>query len=105
MLVIGKIWENFNRIINAPKGASKNKEDHAIFSNEGPYHINPELTNNPRVIPKKLKNKNNKGNPSFKIDTPNNGDVIKIAGTNPIRVLIKAVKISEVIISFILMVQ
>ena len=42
-----------------PKGANKKREDHAIFSNDGPNLNNPELTNSPRVIPKiyKLKNK------------------------------------------------
>ena len=38
-----------------PSGASRNKEDHAIFSNEGPNLIRPALTNKPRVIPKKYK--------------------------------------------------
>jgi len=83
-----------------PKGANKKREDHAIFSNDGPNLNNPELTNNPRVIPKiyKLKNKNNKGKPSVKIEIPNNGDVKIIAGTSPINVLIKAVNIKEIII-------
>ena len=55
-----------------PKGASKNRDDHAIFSNDGPNLISPELTNNPSVIPKryKLRNRNKSGNPNFKIDTP-----------------------------------
>ena len=43
-----------------PSGASKNKEDQAIFSNDGPYLISPALTNKPRVIPKMYKLKNNK---------------------------------------------
>jgi hypothetical protein len=88
-----------------PKGANKKREDHAIFSNDGPNLNNPELTNNPRVIPKiyKLKNKNNKGKPSVKIEIPKNGDVKIIAGTSPINVLIKAVNIKEIIISLILM--
>ena len=42
-----------------PKGASKNKDDQAIFSKEGPNLISPELTNNPSVIPKRYKLKNN----------------------------------------------
>ena len=69
-----------------PKGANKKREDHAIFSNDGPKLNNPELTSNPRVIPKiyKLKNKNNKGKPSVKIEIPNNGDVKIIAGTSQI---------------------
>ena len=85
-----------------PRGASKNNDDHAIFSKDGPNLISPELTNNPSVIPKryKLKNKNKRGKPNFKIETPNSGEVSMIAGTNPIRVLIKAVKINETIISF-----
>ena len=85
-----------------PKGASKNKDDQAIFSNEGPNLISPELTNNPNVIPNiyRLKNNISSGNPNFKIETPNNGEVKIIAGTNPIRVLINAVKINDVIISF-----
>ena len=59
------------------------------------------LTNKPKVIPKmyKLKNSNNKGKPNFKIDTPNNGDVKITAGIKPIKVLIKAVKINDTIIS------
>ena len=86
-----------------PSGANKNNEDHAIFSNEGPNLIKPELTNKPSVIPKmyKLKNKKNKGIPKLRIEIPNKGDVIKIAGTNPIKVLTKAVKTSEMIISLI----
>ena len=51
-LSIEKIWQNFDWIIDAPNGASKNKDDHAIFSNEGPYLIRPALTNKPSVIPK-----------------------------------------------------
>ncbi len=87
-----------------PKGASKNKDDQAIFSNAGPYLNNPEETNNPSVIPKiyKLKNKKNKGIPRFKIEIPNSGLVMRIAGTKPIRVLIKAVKTKDMIISLIL---
>ena len=85
-----------------PRGASKNNDDQAIFSKEGPYLISPELTNRPKVIPKmyKLRNKISRGKPKFKIETPNNGEVKIIAGTNPINVLIKAVKINDVIISF-----
>ena len=85
-----------------PKGARRNKDDQAIFSKEGPYLIRPALTNKPRVMPKIYKLKNNKrsGNPSFKIDTPNNGEVKITAGTSPIKVLISAVKINDTIISF-----
>ena len=84
-----------------PKGANKNKDDQAIFSKDGPNLIKPELTNKPNVIPNiyKLKNNISSGKPNFKIETPNNGDVKIIAGTNPINVLIKAVKISDIIIS------
>ena len=42
-----------------PKGASKNKDDQAIFSKDGPNLISPELTNKPNVIPKIYKLKNN----------------------------------------------
>ena len=48
----------------------------------------------------KLKNNKRRGNPSFNIETPNKGDVKMTAGTNQIKVLIKAVKINEIIISF-----
>ena len=87
-----------------PNGANKNNEDQAIFSNDGPYLISPALTNKPRVIPKiyKLINNKRRGKPNSKIDTPNNGDVKIIAGTNPIKVLINAVKINDIIISLIL---
>ena len=85
-----------------PKGASKNRDDQAIFSKDGPNLISPELTNKPNVIPKiyKLKNNISNGKPNFKIETPNKGEVKIIAGTSPINVLIKAVKINDVIISF-----
>ena len=84
-----------------PKGASKKREDHAMFSKEGPNLISPALTNKPRVIPKIYKLKNNKksGNPSFKIETPNKGEVKIIAGTKPINVRTNAVKIRATIIS------
>ena len=84
-----------------PNGASKNKDDQAIFSKDGPNLIKPELTNKPSVMPNmyKLRNNISSGRPNFKIETPNNGDVKIIAGTNPINVLIKAVKIKDIIIS------
>ena len=87
-----------------PNGANKNNEDQAIFSNAGPYLKRPDDTNKPSVIPKiyKLKNRNNKGMPRFKIEIPNKGLVISIAGTSPIRVLIKAVRTKDIIISLIL---
>ena len=86
-----------------PNGANKNKEDHAIFSNDGPNLNKPELTNNPSVIPKiyKLRNKKNKGIPKLIIEIPNKGEVSKIAGTKPIKVLTRAVKTNEIIISLI----
>ena len=85
-----------------PNGARRNNDDQAIFSKDGPYLISPALTNKPSVTPKiyKLKNKRRRGKPSSKIDIPNKGDVKMIAGTNPIKVLIRAVKIKDTIISF-----
>ena len=85
-----------------PSGASKKSEDQAIFSKDGPNLINPEQTNKPSVIPNmyRLKNNNNRGKPNFKIETPNKGEVKIIAGISPINDLIKAVKISAIIISF-----
>jgi len=89
--------------IYQPNGANKNRDDQAIFSKDGPNLKRPALTNNPKVIPKiyKLKKSRRRGKPKFKIETPNNGEVKIIAGTNPINVLIKAVKIKATIISFI----
>ena len=85
-----------------PKGAKRNKDDQAIFSKDGPYLISPALTNKPSVIPKiyKLRNNRRRGKPNSKIDIPNKGEVKRIAGTNPIKVLISAVKINDTIISF-----
>ena len=84
-----------------PNGASKNKDDQAIFSKDGPYLISPALTNKPSVIPKiyKLRNNRRSGKPNSKSEIPKSGDVKRIAGTNPIKVLIKAVKINAIIIS------
>ena len=75
-----------------------------MFSNAGPYLNKPDETKSPSVIPKiyKLKNKKNKGIPKLKIEIPKSGLVINIAGTRPIKVLIKAVKTKEIIISPIL---
>ena len=86
-----------------PKGANKNIVDQAIFSKDGPNLSKPADTNRPSVIPKiyKLRNKKNNGIPNLRIEIPNRGDVNKIAGTNPIKVLIKAVKTNEIIISLI----
>ena len=84
-----------------PSGAKRNKEDQATFSKAGPYLSNPDETNKPNVTPNiyKLINKKAKGMPSLKMEIPNKGVVIKIAGTNPIKVLINAVKIKAIIIS------
>ncbi len=86
-----------------PKGANKKSDDHAMFSNAGPYLSRPEETNKPNVIPNAYKLKNNKkrGVPRSKIDIPNNGEVINIAGTKPIKVLKRAVKTNDIIISLI----
>ena len=86
-----------------PKGASKNIVDHAIFSKDGPNLNNPAETNKPKVIPKtyKLKKRKAKGKPKSNKEIPNIGDVNSIAGTNPIKALIKAVKTSDTIISLI----
>ena len=87
-----------------PKGAKKNKLAQAIFSKEGPYLNNPEVTNRPKVIPKRYNpiNKNINGNPRCSTETPKRGIAIITAGTNPISVLIIAVKVRAAIISLIL---
>ena len=86
-----------------PKGASKNMVDQAIFSKDGPNLNNPAETNKPKVIPKiyKLKKRNPRGKPNSNKEIPNIGDVNNIAGINPIKALIKAVKTSDTIISLI----
>ena len=86
-----------------PKGASKNIVDHAIFSKDGPNLNNPAETNKPNVIPKtyKLKKRYARGMPKSNKEIPNNGEVNSIAGTKPIKALIKAVKTSDTIISLI----
>ena len=78
--------------------------DQAIFSKEGPNLNNPADTNIPSVIPNiyKLKKRKNKCTPRSNSDIPKRGDVSKIAGTSPIKALIKAVIIKEIIISLIL---
>ena len=75
---------------------------HAIFSNDGPNLINPEVTSKPKVIPKRYKLNNNtiRGKPILKIETPNNGIASNTAGTVPIKVLTIAVKVNAAIISF-----
>ena len=86
-----------------PKGASKNIVDQAIFSKDGPNLNNPAETNKPSVIPKiyKLKKRKARGKPKSNKEIPNKGDVRSIAGTNPIKALIKAVKTNDTIISLI----
>ena len=83
-----------------PKGANRNIVDQAIFSNDGPNLKSPEATSIPSVIPKiyKLKKSKAKGKPKSNKDIPKRGDVSKIAGTRPIKALIRAVKIKEIII-------
>jgi len=78
--------------------------DQAMFSNEGPNLNNPADTIIPSVIPKtyKLKKRKNKCIPRSNKEIPKRGDVSKIAGTRPIKALIKAVKTKEIIISPIL---
>ena len=86
-----------------PNGASKNIVDHAIFSKDGPNLNNPAETNKPKVIPKtyKLKKRKARGIPKSNKEIPNKGEVNSIAGTKPIKALIKAVKTSDTIISLI----
>ena len=86
-----------------PKGAIRNIVDQAIFSKDGPNLSNPADTNIPKVIPKiyKLKKRKNKLTPRLSIEIPNKGEVNRIAGTRPIKALIKAVLIKDVIISLI----
>ena len=86
-----------------PSGAKKNKLAHAIFSNEGPNLIKPDVTRRPRVTPKIYKAIKRKisGKPILKIETPNKGIAIRAAGTKPIRVLKIAVKVKAAIISLI----
>ena len=52
-----------------PNGAKKNRLAQAIFSNEGPNLIRPEVTKRPKVTPKIYKVINNKikGVPIFKV--------------------------------------
>ena len=84
-----------------PKGASRNNEDHATFSNAGPYLNSPETTRRPKVIPNiyKLKSNSSRDGPKFNKETPKNGEANSTAGTIPIKVLIKAVAVRAVIIS------
>tara|TARA_B100000900_G_scaffold408700_1_gene423398 strand:+ start:243 stop:647 length:405 start_codon:yes stop_codon:yes gene_type:complete len=86
-----------------PNGANKNMVDHAIFSKDGPNLSKPADTNTPRVIPKiyKLKKRKARGKPRFNIEIPKSGEVSNIAGINPIKALINAVKTRAVMISLI----
>ena len=74
-----------------------------MFSNEGPNLNNPEVTNRPRVIPKRYKaiNKKTRGKPSLRTETPNKGIAINTAGIKPIKVLKIAVKVNANMISLI----
>ncbi len=87
-----------------PSGARKNKLAQAIFSKEGPYLSNPEVTSRPKVTPNKYNDSNKKTNgiPNSSTETPNKGIAIKTAGTRPIKVLKIAVKVRAAIISRIL---
>ena len=87
-----------------PRGAKKNKLAHAIFSNEGPNLINPEVTKSPNVIPNiyNPNSKSSRGKPKLKTETPNRGIASKAAGINPIEVLKIAVRVNATIISLIL---
>ena len=84
-----------------PRGAKKNKLAQAIFSKDGPYLINPDVTKSPRVTPNTYKaiNKNKRDGPILKIETSKSGIAIRAAGTKPINVLKIAVKVKAVIIS------
>ena len=72
-----------------------------MFSNAGPYLKSPEVTSRPRVIPNKYRLKKSKINdgPKLNIETPKKGVARNIAGTIPIKVLNKAVKVRAIIIS------
>ena len=84
-----------------PSGAKRNNEDQATFSNAGPYLSNPDTTKRPNVIPKIYKLNKSKINdgPKFNKETPKKGEARSIAGTIPIKVLIKAVNVNAVMIS------
>ena len=87
-----------------PRGARKNKLAQAIFSKDGPYLSNPEVTRRPKVIPNiyNASNKKINGIPNSRTETPNKGIAIRTAGTRPIKVLKIAVKVRAAIISRIL---
>ena len=104
-----KLHKIINKITGELSSGQKNKvslaksiiNDPLVLLLDEPNLIKPALTNKPRVIPKiyKLKNTKNKGIPNLSIETPNNGEVKIIAGTNPIKVLIRAVTTRDTIIS------
>ena len=87
-----------------PRGAKRKSEDQATFSKAGPYLSSPETTRSPSDIPKvyRLSKRSIKAGPKFNKETPKNGAARSIAGTIPIRVLIKAVAVSAVMISLTL---
>ena len=87
-----------------PRGAKRKREDHATFSKAGPYLRRPETTRSPSVIPKvyRLNKRRIKAGPKFNNETPKKGAARNIAGTIPIKVLIKAVAVRAVIISLTL---
>ena len=87
-----------------PSGAKRKRDDQATFSKAGPNLKSPETTKRPRVIPKiyKLNKSSTKVGPKSNRETPKNGETRNIAGTIPIKVLIKAVEVRAVIISLTL---
>ena len=74
-----------------------------MFSKAGPNLSSPDVTKIPKVMPNmyKLKKSKNRAGPIFKIETPNSGLINIIAGTIPINVLSRAVKVNAIIISLI----
>ena len=86
-----------------PNGARKKSDDQAIFSKAGPNLSNPDVTNRPRVIPKRYKLKKSKINegPKLNMETPKKGVASNMAGITPIKVLSKAVVVRAIIISLI----
>ena len=84
-----------------PSGAKRKSEDHATFSKAGPNLRRPDTTSKPKVIPKiyKLNKSSINEGPKVNKETPKNGVASSTAGTTPIKVLISAVAVSDVIIS------
>ena len=84
-----------------PRGAKKNKLAQAIFSNEGPYRIKPDVTRSPSVTPNiyKAVSKKKREGPILKIETPKSGIAMRAAGIRPIKVLKIAVNVKAAIIS------